>query len=119
MIPRAERGVALLETLVALAIVSSAGLALLELVSGGLRAEREARERERVLAVEERVLTALTLLKREDLDRRLGRHPIGELGVDIERPERTLYRIAVSQEESPQVEDLVTVVYRREARNAP
>ena len=114
MIPRAERGVALLETLVALAIVSGAGLAFLDLVSGGLRAERDARERERVLAVEERVLTALTLLKREDLDRRLGRHPLGELIVDIERPERTLYRIALSQQRSPQVEDLVTVVHRRE-----
>jgi len=119
LILRAERGVALLEVLVGLAIVSGAGLALLDLVTGGLRAERDARERERVLAVEERVLAALTLLKRDELNRRLGRHPLGELVVDIERPERTLYRIALSQEQSPQVEDLVTVVYRREARNAP
>ncbi len=119
MIPRAERGVALLETLVALAIVSGAGLALLDLVTGGLRAEREARERERVVAVEERVLTALTLLRRDELDRRLGPHPIGELIADIERPERTLYRIALVQPQSPQVEDLVAVVYRREARNGP
>jgi prepilin-type N-terminal cleavage/methylation domain-containing protein len=116
---RNNRGVALLEVLVALAILSGAGLALLDLVTGGLRAEREARERERALAVEGRLLTALTLLKRDELDRRLGRHPIGELIADIERPERTLYRIAVVQQESPQVEDLVTVVYRREARNGP
>ena len=112
VIPRTERGIALLEALVALAILSGAGLALLELVTGGLRAERDARERERVVAVEERVLTALTLLKREELDRRLGRHPIGELVVDIERPEPTLYRIAVLQAISPETEDLVTVVYR-------
>jgi prepilin-type N-terminal cleavage/methylation domain-containing protein len=112
-----DRGVALLEVLVALAILSGAGLALLDLVTGGLRAERDARERERVLAVEERVLTALTLLRREDLDRRLGRHPIGELIADIQRPERTLYRIAIAQDRSPQAEDLVTVVYRREARS--
>ncbi len=109
---RSDRGIALLEVLVALAVLSGAGLALLDLVTGGLRAER-------VLAVEQRVLTALTLLKREEFDRRLGRHPIGELIVEIQRPERTLYRIAVSQQESSQVEDLVTVVYRREARNAP
>ena len=119
MIPRAEHGVALLETLVALAILSGAGIALLELVTGGVRAERDAQERERVLAVEERLLIALTLLKRDELDRRLGRHPIGELVADIERPERTLYRIALSQGQSPQVEDLVTVVYRREVRDAP
>ncbi|HVH66647.1 MAG TPA: hypothetical protein VM716_02165 [Gemmatimonadales bacterium] len=116
---RPDRGVALFEVLVALAILSGAGLALLDLVGAGLRAERDARDRERVLAVEERVLTALTLLTRDELDRRLGRHPIGEVIADIERPERTLYRIAVSQAESPQVEDLVTVVYRREVRNAP
>src|SRR5256885_13306222 len=99
---RADRGIALLETLVALAILSGAGLALLDLVTAGLRAERDARERERVLAVEERVLTALTLLKRDELDRRLGRHPIGELIAAIERPERTLYRIALAQPESPE-----------------
>lgn len=114
---RSDRGIALLETLVALAIVSGAGLALLDLVTAGLRAERDARERERVLAVEERVLTALTLLKRDELDRRLGRHPIGEIIADIERPERTLYRTALSQAQSPHVEDLVTVVYRRELSN--
>jgi len=116
---RSDCGIALLEVLVALAILSGAGLALLDFVTAGLRAERDARERERVLAVEERVLTALTLLKREELDRRLGRHPIGQLVADIERPERTLYRIALSQEQSPRVEDLVTVVYRRELRNGP
>jgi type II secretory pathway pseudopilin PulG len=119
LMPRRERGVALLESLVALAVLSAAGIALLELVTAGLRAERDARERERVLAVEERVLAALTLLKRDELDRQLGRYPIGELVADIERPERTLYRIAVLQASSPQVEDLVTVVYRREPRNAP
>lgn len=119
MIPRADRGIALLETLVALAILSGAGLALLDMVTAGLRAERESRERERRLAVEERVLTALTLLKRDELDRRPGRHPVGDLIVDTERPERTLYRISLSQAESPQVEDLVTVVHRRETGNAP
>jgi len=116
---RSDHGIALLEVLVALTILSGAGLVLLDLVTGGIRAEREARERERVLAVEERVLTAFTLLKRDELDRRIGRHPVGNLIVDIQRPERTLYRIALVQEESPQVEDLVTVVYRREARSGP
>jgi hypothetical protein len=112
---RAERGVALLQALVALTILSVAGLVLLNLVASGLRAERDARERERTLTVEDRVLVALTLLKRNELDLRLGRHPIGELVVDIQRPEPTLYRIALVQASSPDVEDLVTVVYRKEA----
>jgi len=111
--PRTDRGMALLEVLVALAILSASGFALFDVVSASLRGERDARERERTLAAEDRVLTALTLLTRAELDRRLGRHPIGELIADIQRPERTLYRIALVQQESPQVEDLVTVVYRR------
>ena len=117
--PRPESGIALLEALVVLAILSSAGLALVELVTSGLLAERDARHREQVLAAEERVLTALTLLKGNDLDRRVGRHTIGEFIADVERPERTLYRIAVAQMISRDVEDLVTVVYRPEARRAP
>src|SRR2546425_12251211 len=114
-----EKGVALLEVLIALVILMTAGVALVGLVGAGLRGEAEARGRERELAEEERVLTAMTLLRREDLDRRLGRHGVGELVVDVQRPERTLYRIAVAQDRSPQVEELVTVVYRREPSGAP
>ena len=116
---RNRRGVALLEVLVALAILGTVGLALVTLESAALGAERDARTRERTLAAEERVLAALTLLKRDECDRRLGRHPLGEFLVDIERPERTLYRIAIGPGDAPQVEDLVTVVYRAAPPHAP
>lgn len=116
---RAESGVALLEALVALAILGTAGLAMVAVVDAGLRGERDAREREQTLATEERVLAAATLLQRGELDQRLGRRTVGELLVDVQRPERTLYRIAVLQAESPQAEDLVTVVYRPEVGHAP
>ena len=109
----------LLEVLVALATLSMSGIALVGLVSAGLAAERDAEQRERTLAAEDRVLAALTFLKRDELDRRLGRHPLGEFVVDIERPERTLYRIALARVGSPGAEDLVTVVYRGEARDGP
>jgi len=109
---RAEAGVALLEALVALVILATASIALVELVGAGLRSERDARERERTLAAEERVLAAMTLLKREDYDRRLGRRQVGEFFVAVQRPERTLYRIAIGETRAPHVEDLVTVVYR-------
>ena len=69
------------------------------------------------MANEDRVLAAMTLLKRVDLDRRIGRHEVGEFVLDVQRPERTLYRIAVAQTSAPQVEDLVTVVYRREIQS--
>src|SRR5262245_4154971 len=109
---RNERGVVLLEVLVALVVLVTAGMALMETVGAGMRAERDARAREVVLGHEERLLNAHTLLSRGELDQRVGRRPIGEFVVDIQRPERTLYRIAVLQAQSPQVEDLVTVVYR-------
>ncbi len=100
----------------ALAILALAGTATVGLVAAGLRNESDARERETTLAAEERLLAATALLRRAELDRRIGRHRVGEFLVDLERPEPTLYRIALLQAVSPQVEDLVTVVYRAEAR---
>ncbi len=117
--PRGERGVALLEVLVALAILGVAGLSCLELVDAGTRAVGTARQRERELADEERLLAASTLLRREDLDRRLGVRSVGPYVVNVQRPERTLYRIALRRQAAQDVEDLVTVVYRAEANRAP
>src|SRR5947207_19511 len=113
---RNERGVALLEVLVALIVLATAGIALVELVGHGMRAERQARLREATLATEERLLAALTLLNRHELDQRIGRRKIGEFIIDVQRPEPTLYRVALAQEQSPAVEDLVPVVYRPEVR---
>jgi len=118
VILRTNGGVALLEVLVALAILGTAGVSLVGLLGAGLRGEQDAQERERTLANEDRVLAAMTLLKRADLDRRIGRHDVGEFLVDVQRPEQTLYRIAIAQTSAPQVEDLVTVVYRREIQSA-
>jgi type II secretory pathway pseudopilin PulG len=110
---RNDRGVVLLEVLVAVVILATAGIALVETVGASLRAEHDARRREVVLATEERLLAALALLNRRELDQRIGRRQIGEFVVDVQRPEPTLYRIAILRQESPHVEDLVTVVYRR------
>jgi type II secretory pathway component PulJ len=111
---RNERGVVLLEVLVAVVILAIAGIGLVEVVGSGLRAERDARLREGTVATEERLLAALTLLNRKEFDQRIGRRLIGEFIVDVQRPEPTLYRITLLQEQSPHVEDLVTVVYRAE-----
>lgn len=113
---RNERGVALLEVLVSIVILATAGIALIELVGAGMRAERDARVRETTLATEERLLAAFTLLRRHELDHRIGRRVVGEFIIDVQRPEPTLYRIALLQQQSPHVEDLVTVVYRPEVR---
>lgn len=108
---RGERGVALLEVLAAVMILGIAGLSLIELTAGGMRATSAARARERDLADAERLLAAHTLLTRAELDQRLGDRQVGPYVVNIRRPERELYRIAIA--------DLVTVVHRADPDHAP
>jgi type II secretory pathway component PulJ len=108
-----ERGAALLEAMVALAILAGAGASAVSLVSASLRAEREMADRERTLLAADRLLAAATLLTRTDLDRRLGRRDAGEFVVEVQRPRPSLYRIAVSESRAPEFELLVTVVFRR------
>ncbi len=116
--PRPDRGVALLEVLVAVLILGTAAIGLVSLVAAGTQATIAGDVRERRLADEERLLAAYTLIARKDLDRRLGRRYVGPYVVDVQRPERTLYRIAIAHEQSPDVEDLVTVVYRVDTSDA-
>ena len=111
-----ERGVLLLEAMVALAIFALAGSAAVALTAASLRAEREMAEREATNLAADRVLAASALLTRTDLDRRLGRRSVGEFTVEVQRPEPALYRIAVAESRSPDIELLVTVIYRPEAQ---
>jgi type II secretory pathway pseudopilin PulG len=111
----AENGIALLEVLVALAILGGAGTALVGALAAGVRSEHEIREREMAIATADRVLTATALLSRTDLDRRIGRHSVGGLLVEVQRPEPALYRIGISDVGRSELETLVTVVYRPEA----
>ena len=113
-----ERGVVLLEVLAAIAILGIAGMALIEVVAGGTRAVAFARTREQQQLDEDRMLAAYTLLRREDFDRRLGDREVGPYVVNVQRPERTLYRVAIGRKEAIGVEDLVTVVYRAEVSRA-
>ena len=107
-----ERGTALLEALVALAILSAAGIGVVGVMSTGLRSERELIARERQAAAADRVLSAMALLTGEDLDRRIGVATVGEFSVSVQRPEPLLYRIAVAPRETRSHPLLVTVVYR-------
>lgn len=108
---RAERGVALLEVLAAVVILGVTGLAFVELVAGATGAVAVSGHRERELADEERLLTAWSLLKGEELDQRIGDHIVGPYVMRVQRPERSLYRLAVGRSVAP-MEELVTVVYR-------
>jgi type II secretory pathway pseudopilin PulG len=109
-----ERGIALLEAIVAIALLAGVGTALVAALGGAIRSEDDLRHRETTVLAAHRVLTAMTLLTRTDLDRRLGIYPIGEFMVGVQRPEPTLYRIAIAEARAPEIETLVTVVYRAE-----
>lgn len=105
-------GVALLEALVALTVLGTAGLATVAVLGAGLQDARRAQRTEAELATAARVLSALTLLTRAELAQRVGRYPLGEFLVDIQQPAPALYRIALRRDEAPALEVLVTVVYR-------
>lgn len=109
---RDRRGVALLEALVAIAVVSMVSVSTVGLVSAALADQWQMRNRESALADAHRVLAAATLLTRGDLDVRLGRRRVGEFFIDVRRPEGDLYRVAVTRVDTPSVEELATVLYR-------
>jgi hypothetical protein len=112
---RADRqGVALLEVLVSLAILTTAGAALVAALAAAMRSEHRLGREEAIMLSADRLLAATTLLSRADLDRRLGAHPAGGFVVEVQRPRPALYRIAVADTMKPEWERLVTVVYRPE-----
>ena len=105
---RSRSGFALLEAIIALAILGTAGLSLVALIRSGLEGERRTRGEEKLMASASRVLTAMALLTREDLDRRLGTHAVGEFSVEVQRPEQALYRLAIAAADRSSTELLVT-----------
>ena len=109
-----ERGAALFESVIALAIVSTSGLAAVQLVQYSLQSEASMNRREAEMAQGERLMAALTLLTRKDLELRLGAHPVGEFIVTVQRPERALFRVGLATTAAPEAELLATVVYRTE-----
>lgn len=106
---RAERGAVLLEAVIALTILLAAGVSLVSLLGASLASEAALARREAEMRDLDRLLAAMSLLTRTDLDRRLGRHPVGPLVAEVQRPQPALYRLAVSR---TGIEALVTVVYR-------
>jgi prepilin-type N-terminal cleavage/methylation domain-containing protein len=107
-----RRGVALLEVLVAIAVLGIAGGAIGGLIRQAMSSERLALLEERTLASADRVLIAMSLLGRSELDQRIGRHAVGEFSVEVQRPRPTLYRIAIAPIGAPDVPLLITVVHR-------
>ena len=109
----------LLEVLAAVTLLSTAALALLALLQGQTAAATQGETREREVAAEQRLLSAHALLSRVDLNRRLGVRTSDSFVVTVSRPTQSLYRVAVSRASFPDVEDLVTVLFRPDTFRAP
>ncbi|HET7024571.1 MAG TPA: hypothetical protein VFI39_05145 [Gemmatimonadales bacterium] len=110
--PSRDRGVALLEALIALAILGIAGVSLVGLLVDVNRGEWSFEARELRSERADQLLTHLSLEDKRGLDIRLGRRAVGEFVTDVERPEPGLYRVAVADSAAPDAPLLVTVVYR-------
>lgn len=109
---RSERGIVLLEVIIALTLLTVSGLSMIAVVSSGVESQRGVRMREHELQAAHRVMGAYALLTRADLDLRLGRRRVGAFQVGVQRPEAALYRVGISPEQAPDLELLVTVLYR-------
>jgi prepilin-type N-terminal cleavage/methylation domain-containing protein len=119
-VPRGKnptRGFVLIEVLVALTILSVAGLAFVDLTAQSAQSAIRAREAEEQLGDEDRLLTAYSLLDHRDLERRIGTQAVGNYTVRVERLDWSVYRVAVMAGRSGR--GLVTVIYRPGPRNDP
>ena len=111
-------GVALLEAIVALTIITIAALACVAMVRQGVESARHARESEAELRHASAFMEAVALWPRADLDRHLGRRPEGPWRLTIDRPVPTLYLVVLT--DSTLRRELVrTALYRPEPPHAP
>lgn len=111
---RGEGGAALLEVLLALMVLSVAGLGLIHALSLAQHALSHAIAVERQVRAANRVLGAMSLLGRDDLVRRLGAHHAGQFMVEVQRPLPAIYQITIRDTSARAAALLVTVVHRPE-----
>jgi type II secretory pathway pseudopilin PulG len=107
----------LLEVLVALAILGTAGLATVTLATESWRAVRAAREADRSFREASAFFDAVALWPREDLDRHLGDRAQGPWRMHVDRPLPTLYVVTLA-DSSGRDTLLVTSLYRTEPPRA-
>jgi hypothetical protein len=98
--------------LIALTLLLVGGLSVVAALRAVIQSEAALAEREATLREADRVLSALSLLGKGDLDGRLGRHPAGRFVAEVRRPEPTLYRLSLLASDTGTAELLVTVVHR-------
>jgi len=91
-----RRGAVLLEALVALAVLATVGSAAAWTASEAIRAVGRVHETETQIRSAARLLTAVSLWPREDLDRHLGSRRQGPWRMQINRVHPTLYDVTLA-----------------------
>jgi type II secretory pathway pseudopilin PulG len=107
----ARKAGALLESVVALTVLSIVGLAAASLSADSTRAVTRALDREHQVREASQLLTAVSLWPREDLDRHLGKSTQGWMRLGIDRTTSTVYAVTVLERSSGR-ELLSTKLYR-------
>ena len=90
-----RRGAVLLEAIVALVVLATVGGAAAWTAAESIHAVTRVHETEARLRVSDRLLTAVSLWPRADLDRHLGTTRQGPLRMRIDRPRPTLYSVSL------------------------
>jgi type II secretory pathway pseudopilin PulG len=108
-----RRGVVLLEVVVALTILATAGAAMIALSSQSIDSLHRARAAERETERASEFLDAVALWPRSDLDRHLGDRPQGPWRLVVERPLPTLFTIALTDSTGSRTL-VTTALYRAE-----
>jgi type II secretory pathway pseudopilin PulG len=110
----ARVGAVLLEVLVALTILSTAGAALIAMTVDAMRAVERARAADAELQRANAFFNAVALWPREDLDRHLGDRHQGKWIMRVDRPGSDLYVVELRDSTRRRVL-LRTSLYRPEA----
>lgn len=113
-----RRGAALLEVMIALAILAIAGLSLVAAVNENLSSIVRVRERDHALARANAFMSTVSLWPSEDLDRRLGWRTQGEWRLRIDRPVPVLYEITLADSTGRHTL-LKTILYRPDIGRTP
>ena len=112
-----REGIVLLEALVALVILATAGATIVTMVAESAQAVHQVRAAEEETRTANAFLSAVSLWSGEDLDRHLGDRSQGVWMMRVDRPAPTLYVVALTDTATHR-ELLHTSLYRPEAPRA-